>query len=158
MKRTIGCLTRGFIFVVLVGIIAAVAVSFIGGDSDSEKHTLLGDVLVMKDEGIEVSGDTCTASFWGQPLAGGDAIHIEDGSTDGVDAALADGVVTPEGNCSFEFVADVGDTDLYAFTINGRTVLRTDEQIGKDIPEGLGHTRTADGDWWVTVGPGQFED
>lgn len=156
MKKTLGCLVRGFIFIVAIGIIGAVAVSLLGGDD--EKHTLLGEVLVMSDEGIAIDGESCTATFWGQPLAGGENIHIEDGTTDGIDVALADGYVTQEGNCSFEFVADVADTSIYGFTINGRTAIRNDEQIGKEIPEGFTHTQAATGDWWVTIGPGQFDN
>lgn len=158
MKRMLGCLTRGVIFIALVAIIAVVAVSFAGDDDEAKKYTLLGEVLVMSDEGIAIDGDTCTATFWGDPLAGGEGIHIEDGSTDGIDTALADGKVTPEGNCSFEFVAEVGETDLYGFTINGRTALRSDDQLGKEIPDGLGHSQEDTGDWWVTIGPGQFEN
>ena len=156
MKKSLGCLVRGFVFVVLIGIIGAVAFSLLGGDG--EKHTLLGEVLVMSDEGIVVNGDSCTATFWGAPLSGGENIHIEDGTTDGIDVALADGYVTGEGNCSFEFVADVGETNIYGFTINGRTAIRNDKQIGKEIPEGLTHTHVTDGDWWVTIGPGQFDN
>lgn len=157
MKRILGCATRGFIFLVLAGVIVAIAMSFVGSD-DENTHTLIGDILVLPSDNFETNGDTCTADFWGQPLAGGETIHIEDGSADGVDATLADGFVTHEGNCSFEFVADIGDTDLYAFTINGRTVLRNDEQIDKDIPEGYRHSQAESGDWRVTFGPSQFED
>lgn len=157
MRKTFGCLMRGTALIVLLGIIGVVAFSFID-DGESEKYTLLGEVLVMADEGISIEGDTCTATFWDTVLVGGENIWIGDGTDEGINTTLAEGFVTGEGNCSFEFVADVEDTDIFGFTVHGRTEIRRSEQIGKHIPEGLGHTKEADGDWWVTIGPGQFDE
>lgn len=157
MKKAMGCMVRGVILIALLAVIGLVISSFME-DGDTETHTLIGEILGLKEEGAVITGNTCTAPLGDTILAGGENIQIEDGSTEGVSATLSDGIVTPEGNCSFEFVADVQDTDLYAFTVNGQVNLRKDTTIGKEIPEGYTHSQADAGDWWVSMWSTDFDD
>lgn len=157
MKKAMGCMVRGLVLIALLAVIGVIAASLLD-DGESEKFTLLGEVLVLKDDGISIDGDTCTATFWDTVLVGGENIWIGDGTTDGVNTTLQPGFVTGEGNCSFEFVADVEDTDIFGFTVHGRTEIRRSEQIGKEIPEGFVYSQDIDGDWWVTIDPSQFDE
>lgn len=119
---------------------------------ESEKYTLLGEILVMQEDGITATDQgNCVATGFTTHIRGGDTVAITLANGDEIETTLTDGRITDEGNCSFEFMADVPDSDRYAFTVHGMTEVREKRTIGTSIPDGLGHANEASGDWWVTI-------
>ena len=132
---------------VVIGILALVTLT---GCGEAKTYTLLGEVLVLQEEGItETDQGGCVGTGYSTHIRSSETLTITMANGDEVTTKLGTGAWTPEGNCSFEFVADVPDSDRYAFTLGDLSTVREKKTIGTRIPDDLGHSR--DGDWWVTI-------
>lgn len=91
-------------------------------------HTLKGTVTLISADGISRSGDSCQGTGGFDDIAGGAPVVVKDGSGKIIASTNLGPGAGPSGQysnveCTFEFSADVPDTDFYQVAVGHRNAV-----------------------------------
>lgn len=102
--------------------------SSLGNTSDT--FTVESEVLIMQDANFTASGETCSGVGAFAGVTGGATVTITADNGDQVMTQLADGVLSPEGNCLLAFTVELPESDHYRIDVGEQTQLKSANTIG----------------------------
>lgn len=135
MKKKLGCLTRGIAVLVMLGVIAAIAASYLGGDDDATDVAIRGVVVIESGEDWETSSEGCVGAGAFSDIHPGQSVTVQDASDDGrsVTTEIISGSAFDDGGCSLVFDANAHDAETYSITIGDSVTATCNADVFADI-------------------------